>query len=121
MFDESFSSALAYTSQPYSKAMAMRPAVTYTLYGMSSREQNGNIITLAQFEEGNILTETCKDAESGNEYDNESIMMIKQDMDAMNSGDESDHDLISTEVLEDIVTEIRPIRTLTEENHVINT
>ena len=28
--------------------------------------------------------------------------MSKQDMDAMNSGDESDHDLISTEILEDI-------------------
>ena len=29
-------------------------------------------------------------------------MMIKQDMDAINSGDESDHDLISTDMLEDI-------------------
>ena len=29
-------------------------------------------------------------------------MMIEQDMDAINSGDESDHDLISTEMLEDI-------------------
>ena len=28
--------------------------------------------------------------------------MIKQDMDAINAGDESDHDLISTEMLEDI-------------------
>ena len=28
--------------------------------------------------------------------------MSKQDMDAMNSGDESDHDLISTDMLEDI-------------------
>ena len=28
--------------------------------------------------------------------------MSEQDMDAMNSGDESDHDLISTEMLEDI-------------------
>ena len=46
-------------------------------------------------------------------------MMSKQDMDAMNSGDESDHDLISTEMLEDIATEVRPIRTLTEEKHVI--
>ena len=30
VFDESFSSALSYTSRPYSKAMAMRPAVKYT-------------------------------------------------------------------------------------------
>ena len=29
-------------------------------------------------------------------------MMSKQDMENMNSGDESDHDLISTEMLEDI-------------------
>ena len=29
-------------------------------------------------------------------------MMTKQDMDAINSGDESDHDLIYTEMLEDI-------------------
>ena len=29
-------------------------------------------------------------------------MMSKQDMDAINSGDESDHDLISTEMLEEI-------------------
>ena len=29
-------------------------------------------------------------------------MMSKQDMDAMNSGDESDNDLISTDMLEDI-------------------
>ena len=28
--------------------------------------------------------------------------MSKQDMDAINSGDESDHDIISTEMLEDI-------------------
>ena len=29
-------------------------------------------------------------------------MMSEQDMDDINSGDESDHDLISTEILEDI-------------------
>ena len=83
----------------------MRPTVTYTPYGTSLREQTDNIITFAQFEEGNILTKTCNDAESGDEcdeYDNESIMMSKQYMDAINSGDESDHDLISTEMLEDI-------------------
>ena len=31
--------------------------------------------------------------------------MSDQDMDAMNSGDESDHDLISTEMLEEICDE----------------
>ena len=54
VFDESFSSALPYTSPPYSEAMAMRPEVTYTPYGTSSIEQTGNVITFAQFEEGNI-------------------------------------------------------------------
>ena len=39
VFDESFSSALAYTSQTYSEAMAMRLVVTYTPCAMSSREK----------------------------------------------------------------------------------
>ena len=82
--------------------MAMCLAVTYTPYGTSSREQTSNIITFAQFEEGNILTKTRNNTESSDESDNGSIMMSKQDMDAINSGDESDHDLISTEMLEDI-------------------
>ena len=56
----------------------------------------------AQFEEGNILTKTRNNAESGDEYDNKSIMMSKQDMNAINYGDESDHDLISTEMLHEI-------------------
>ena len=56
VFDESFSSALAYTSQPYSEAMAMCPSVTYTLYATSLKEQTGDVITFAQFEEGNIIT-----------------------------------------------------------------
>ena len=70
VLDESFSSALAYMSQTYSEAMAMRPAVTYTSYGTSSREKTGDIITFAQFEEGNILTETRNNAESGDQSDN---------------------------------------------------
>ena len=39
VFDESFSSALSYTSRPYSEAMAMRPYVTYTPCATSSREK----------------------------------------------------------------------------------
>ena len=45
--------------------------------------------------------------------------MSEQDMDAINSVDGSDHDIISTEMLEDILTEVRPIQTLTEEKHTI--
>ena len=55
----------------------MRLTVTYTT---SSKEQTGNVITFAQFEEGGLLTETRNNTESGDEYDNESIMMIEKDM-----------------------------------------
>ena len=37
----------------YSEAMAMRPAVPYTPYAASQKEQNGYIITLTHFEEEN--------------------------------------------------------------------
>ena len=89
-------------SRPYSESMVMRPAVTYTPYGKSQREQTGGIITFAQFEEGVILTKTHNDAESGGKSDNKSIMMSEKDMDAINYADESDHGLISTEMLEEI-------------------
>ena len=80
VFDESLSSVLSYTSRPYSEVMAIRPAVTYTLYAMSSKEQTGDVITFAQFEEGNLLTETRNDTESGDESDSESVMMSEKDM-----------------------------------------
>ena len=54
--DESFVSALSYSSRPYAEAMAMRSAVTYTPYATSSKEQTGDVITFAQFEEGNLLS-----------------------------------------------------------------
>ena len=57
-FDEIFVSALSYSSRPYAEAMAMRPAVTYTPYATSSKEQTGDVITFAQFEEGYLLSET---------------------------------------------------------------
>ena len=75
-----FSSVLSYTSRPYAEAMAMRPTVTYTPYGTSSKEQTGDVITFAQFEEGNLLTETRNDTESGEKSNSESIVMSEQDM-----------------------------------------
>ena len=63
-------------SRPYAEAMAMRPAVTYTPYAKSSKEQTGYVITFVHFEEGNILSETLNDTENGDESDSESIMMI---------------------------------------------
>ena len=47
VFDESFSSALAYTSQSYAKDIDMHLSVSYTHYGTSSREQTGDIVTFA--------------------------------------------------------------------------
>ena len=37
---------------------------------MSLKEQTGDVITFAHFEEGNILTETCNNAESGDKSNN---------------------------------------------------
>ena len=82
--------------------MAMRPTVTYTLYATSSKEQTGDVITFAQFEDGNILPETRNDTESGDESDSESIMMSKQDMENLDEKEKFDGDLISTETLHDI-------------------
>ena len=39
VFDENFSSVLAYTSQPYSEAMSMYPAMRYTPCDTSSRKK----------------------------------------------------------------------------------
>ena len=44
--------------------MAMRLAVTYTPYATSSKEKTGDVITFAQFEEGNLLIETRNDTDS---------------------------------------------------------
>ena len=85
--------------------MRMAMDVTYTPCDTSSRGGNGNIITFEQFEEGNILTKTRNDAESGDKFDDDSIMtplLRKEEMDAMDSGYESDHDLIYTEMLENV-------------------
>ena len=84
----------------------MRPYVTYTPCATSLREETGNIITFTQFEDGNILTKTRNDAESYDKSDENSIMppvLIEENMDSMVSGDGSDHDLISTEMLESII------------------
>ena len=75
--------------------MTIHPAVSYTPRATSSREQTGNIITFEKFEEGNILTNIRNNTESSDESDDKSNI-------TMDYGDVSDHDLISTEILEDI-------------------
>ena len=52
----------------------MHLAVKYTPCYISSREQTGNMITFAQFEEGGILTKNRKYAEIGEESDDKYIM-----------------------------------------------
>ena len=101
-FDESFVSELPYSSRLYDEAMAMRPAVRYTPYATSSKEQTGDVITFAQFEEGNLLSETRNDTESDEKSDSESIMMSEKDMENLDETEKFDEGLISTETLQDI-------------------
>ena len=102
VFDKSFSCALSYTSQPYAEVMAMRLTVTYTPYATYSKEQTGNVIKFAQVEEGNLISETLNNTESGDESDNESLMMSEKDMENLDKIEKFDDDLISTETLHDI-------------------
>ena len=80
----------------------MRPTVTYTRYATSSKEQTGDVITFAQFEEGNLISGTRNDTESSDESDSESIMMSKTYMENLDEKEKFDDDLISTETLHDI-------------------
>ena len=68
VFEEKNSSALSYTSRPYAEAMAMRPAVTYTPYATSSKEQTGDVITFAQFEEYKRGWRSNNATQTGNRY-----------------------------------------------------
>ena len=49
----------------------MRLAVSYIPCDTSFRGKTGDIITFTQFKEGNLLSETCYDAESGDESDDD--------------------------------------------------
>ena len=69
MFFSNISSKLAYMSQPYAEAMAVRLAVSYIPCATYSREQTGDIITFTQFKEGSLLSETRDNAESGDKSD----------------------------------------------------
>ena len=101
VFDEMFSSALAYMSQPYTGAIAMHPALSYIPCATSSKKQTGYGIMFAHFEEGNLVSETCNDVESSDESDEDSIMprlIMEEEMDVMDSVDESDDEPMSMEM-----------------------
>ena len=59
VFDKTFSSALAYTPNPYSEALATQSAVLYIPYATSSHEQTCNIIHFAHFEKGGLFENEC--------------------------------------------------------------
>ena len=52
---EKKSCELAYTSHLYIESLAVQPSVLYIPYATPSHEQTGNIITFANFEEGNLV------------------------------------------------------------------
>ena len=90
----------------------MAPYVAYIHYATYSREQDGDIITFAYFEEGfllseicNLLSETSEDMESHNKYDYNStlpLLISEEKMDLISSVDDSDAEHMSTEMLEGI-------------------
>ena len=102
VFDNIFSSALVYMSQPYEEYMDIRLAMSYISYVTSPKEQTGYIITFAHFEEGNLLSETRNYTEGGKKYDDNSTFALlnsEEETDAMSSGDESDDKYMSTDML----------------------
>ena len=85
--------------------MAIHLALSYKPCAKYSKKKAVNIITFAQFEEGDSLSETRDDAERGDKSDDDSIMpplISEEEMDVMDSGDESEDKPMSTEILEDI-------------------
>ena len=71
----------------YSEALVTRPEVSFITYTTSSDEQTGNIITLAQFKEGNLaenernvaedesILSLINESSTDNDSDNRSIGM----------------------------------------------
>ena len=51
-----FASALAYSEKPYHDAMEMQPGVLLILGIMDTKEQTGDIIIFAQFDEGKWIS-----------------------------------------------------------------
>ena len=72
--NESLSSMLTYMLQQYAEAMARQYYLSCIPYATYSREQTGNIIRFAQFEEDNLLSETRNNTESGNESGDDSTL-----------------------------------------------
>ena len=87
----------------------MRPSVSYLLFDASSKKQTGNIITFTHFEGEGLLSEIREDLErndkTSDKSDDDSIMpqlLSLEKSNALDSGYESDDELMSTELLDDI-------------------
>ena len=93
VFDEKNSSAVAYTSHTYSEALLTRPSVLHIPYAPSYHEQTGNIITFAQFEEGDLVEN------ERNIVEDESILAS---IDESSTEDDSDDRFIGTNALKKI-------------------
>ena len=82
--------------------MALRLAVSYIHCAKSLRWKNGNIILFSQLKEGGLLSQSSDNAESADKSDDDSTMapwISEEEMDLMNSGDESDAEPMSKEML----------------------
>ena len=69
------------------------------------KKKTGDIITFSQFEEENLSSENNDDTESSNKSDEHSSLrpiISEEEMDVISSGNESDAEPMSTEMLEDI-------------------
>ena len=85
--------------------MAMQQTVSKKPYATYSKEKTGDIIKFVQLEEGNLLSKSCNNKESGNEYDEDSNLaplISNEEMDAMSSDNESDDENMYTDMLENI-------------------
>ena len=77
----------------------MRPFVKYKAYPTFSKEQTGDIIAFTQCEEGNLISETHDDEESGEKSNEDSLMpplISIEEMDTMDPGDEYENATIPT-------------------------
>ena len=78
--------------------MNMRPDVSYIPCATYSKRKTGDIITFAKFEEGGLLSENRDDTEINDKSDDNSVispLISEEEMDVMDSGDDSDDDPMS--------------------------
>ena len=90
--------------------MAMRLAVSYIPYAISSKEKTVDVITFTHFEDGNLLLESCNGTERGDKSEDNlkfPPLISEAKIYEMSSGDESDAEPMSTYMLEDICDGIK--------------